>query len=277
MTDKILIIGGGTRLLEAAEAFKAHNIVPEIFDGSKPLKSAIEASDLVLLGIPASTDDTWVNTENGPEISLCDIAMLAGKKVPVIGGRLSERVKALFDIYSVRWADYADCEEFELLNAVPTAEGAIQIAMEEYPFTIHSSPVIITGFGKVARALALRLKALGAHVTVCARRKEAGAEAESMGFSYIPFELLPERVSSCRILFNTVPAKVIGKNILSLMNSRQGIIDLASKPGGVDLDCARSMGINVIWALSLPGKVAPVTAGEIIQKTVMNIAEDFRL
>ena len=49
------------------------------------------------------------------------------------------------------------------------------------------------------------------------------------------------------------------------------IIDLASKPGGVDMDAARDLGVKVIWALGLPGKVAPVTAGNIIKETICNI------
>ena len=267
MTCKFLIIGGGIRLEKAKDAFIKNGHYATIYTGNEPLKTAIEAHDAIILGLPCSKDDKWVNTENDLSVSLRDVAQMCGKDKIVLGGKMSERVKALFDVYSVRWADYADFEEFEISNAVPTAEGAIQIAMEEFPFTIHSSRILITGFGKVAKALALRLKALGAHCTIIARKSTARAEAESLGFKTGDFSFLPEEVKNCDILFNTVPAKVIGRNVLNSMNSTQGIIDLASKPGGVDLDMARSLGINVIWALSLPGKVAPVSAGKIIQKT----------
>ena len=277
MTERILIIGGGIRLKKAGEAFNLLGYPVSFYDGSAPLKSAIDSADIILLGIPVSKDGiNLAQEENEAPISLRDIAALAGKNKLVAGGRMSERVKALFDIYSVKWLDYALCEEFEVLNAVPTAEGAIQIAMEEFPFTIHSSNVIVTGFGKVSRALCLRLKALGANCTVIARNPVQRAEAESMGFEAVDYPLLPQKVKACHILFNTVPAKVIGKSVLSNMHSNQGIIDLASKPGGVDLDAATAFGVNVIWALSLPGKVAPKTAGEIIQKTVCNVIDDFR-
>lgn len=276
MTEKILIIGGGIRLKKAGEAFNSLGYPVSFYDGSAPLKSAIDSADIILLGIPVSKDGVnLTQEENEAPISLRDIAALAGRNKLVAGGRMSERVKALFDIYSVKWLDYALCEEFEVLNAVPTAEGAIQIAMEEFPFTIHSSNTIVTGFGKVSRALCLRLKALGANCTVVARNSVQRAEAESMGFEAIDYPLLPQKVKACHILFNTVPAKVIGKSVLSNMHSEQGIIDLASKPGGVDLDAATAFGVNVIWALSLPGKVAPKTAGEIIQKTVCNVIDDF--
>lgn len=277
MTDRFLIIGGGVRLEKACEAFIRKGYIADIYKGTTALKTAVDNADVILLGLPASKDDVYVDTDESMKISLRDIAAMCTKRKLILGGRFSEKVKALFDIYSVRWADYADSEEFEILNAVPTAEGAIQIAMEEFPFTIHSSKAVVTGFGKVAKALAIRLKALGAECTIVARNPSARAEAESMGFKTADFPNLPSEAKNCQILFNTVPALVCDRNVLSQLTPAQGIIDLASKPGGVDLDSAKTFGVNVVWALGIPGKVAPYTAGEIIQKTACNIAFDLRL
>ncbi len=255
MTDRFLIIGGGVRLEKAREAFVLNGYTAEVYKGNTPLKTAIENADVILLGLPASTDDVYVNTDDEMKIPLRDIATLCSGKKLLLGGRFSEKAKALFDIYSVRWADYARSEEFEILNAVPTAEGAIQLAMEEFPFTIHSSSTIVTGFGRVAKALALRLKALGSHCTIVARSPSARAEAESLGFKAVDFSHLPSLAKDCRIIFNTVPALVCDRTVLGQLTPAQGIIDLASKPGGVDLDAAKTFGVNVIWALSLPGNV----------------------
>ena len=52
------------------------------------------------------------------------------------------------------------------------------------------------------------------------------------------------------------------------------LIDLASKPGGVDIEEAGNAGVKTIWALSLPGKVAPISSGEIIARTILNILEE---
>lgn len=277
MTDRFLIIGGGVRLEKACEAFIRQGYAAEIYKGVTALKTAIDNADVILLGLPASKDDVYVNTDEDMKISLRDISALCTKRKLLLGGRFSEKAKALFDIYSVRWADYAASEEFEILNAVPTAEGAIQIAMEEFPFTVHSSKTVVTGFGKVAKALSVRLKALGSECTIVARSPNARAEAESMGFKAVDFSHLPALAKNGQILFNTVPALVCDRSVLSQLTPAQGIIDLASKPGGVDLDAAKTFGVNVVWALGLPGKVAPATAGEIIQKTACNIACDLRL
>ena len=44
--------------------------------------------------------------------------------------------------------------------------------------------------------------------------------------------------------------------------------------GGVDFEAAKAFGVKVIWALSLPGKIAPVTSGAIIKDTIMNIIKE---
>lgn len=277
MTDRFLIIGGGIRLEKACEALVSKGYTAEVYKGLTPLKTAVDNADIILLGLPMSKDDVFIETDGDMKISIRDIAAMLTKKKLLLGGRLSEKTKALLDIYSVRWADYSKSEEFEILNAVPTAEGAIQIAMEEFPFTIHSSKTVVTGFGKVSKALALRLKALGSDCTVVARSAKSRAEAEAMGLAAADFSQLPTLAKSCHILFNTVPAMVCDRSVLSHLSPAQGIIDLASKPGGVDLDAAKTFGVNVIWALGLPGKVAPATAGEIIQKTACSIARELKV
>lgn len=64
---------------------------------------------------------------------------------------------------------------------------------------------------------------------------------------------------------------ILNEPMLKHIDKHTLIIDLASRPGGVDFEAAKRLGLNVNWALSLPGKVAPITAGKIIYKTVCNI------
>ena len=52
------------------------------------------------------------------------------------------------------------------------------------------------------------------------------------------------------------------------------IIDLSSNPGGVDRNAARRMGLKMIWALSLPGRVAPMTSAEFIKETLYHILKE---
>ena len=76
------------------------------------------------------------------------------------------------------------------------------------------------------------------------------------------------------IIFNTIPSLILNDEILTKVKKDALIIDLASKPGGIDFDAAKSYGLKVIWALSLPGKIAPVSSGAIIKDTIMNIIKE---
>ena len=161
-------------------------------------------------------------------------------------------------------------------NAVPTAEGAVQILLEEMPQTIFGSSIVVLGCGRIGTRMAVLLKALGAHVTVAARDPAARAFAEMLGCRSIPFTALKEAAAQADVLCNTVPAPVVTQGILEAIKPDALVLDLASKPGGVDWDAAQTLGRRVVWALSLPGKTAPVTAGHIIAVTAEHILEERR-
>ena len=80
--------------------------------------------------------------------------------------------------------------------------------------------------------------------------------------------------SSYNLIFNTAPVLIFDRNTLEKLGSETILIDLASKPGGVDFKSAGEIGIKAIWALGIPGKTAPVTAGEIVAETIENIIKE---
>ena len=160
------------------------------------------------------------------------------------------------------------------MNAVPTAEGAIECAMANTPFTLNESRCMVIGYGRIGKLLSQKLRALGANVTATARRHSDIAWIKSHGFDACRTQELAEKIGECDIIFNTVPHCVLDFKALSVTKPNVLIIDLASRPGGVDFETAKELERRVIWALSLPGKVAPYTAGRIIKDTIMNIIEE---
>ena len=190
------------------------------------------------------------------------------------GGRVDEETRALAGERGLTIHDYFAREELAVANAVPTAEGAVQLAMEHLPVTIHGSRVLVVGFGRVGRMTAQRFGALGARVSVAARKYDQLAWAQTMGFGAEELGHLSGWLCGYDLVVNTVPAQVLGRAELEDLRRDCLILDLASKPGGVDLAAAGELGLTVIWALALPGKVAPVTAGAAIKSTIYNMLRE---
>jgi dipicolinate synthase subunit A len=69
------------------------------------------------------------------------------------------------------------------------------------------------------------------------------------------------------VIINSVPSVIFNAASMKKIRADCLLIDLASKPGFEDMT-------GVIHALSLPGKVSPVTAGYIVADTIMNILEE---
>ena len=171
--------------------------------------------------------------------------------------------------------DYFAREEFAVANAVPTAEGALAIALNELAVTLNGSQALVVGFGRIGRLLAKSLSALGAHTTVSARRADDFAWIRALGYDCADSTQLRDYFAKHKpvVIFNTVPSRLLGRAELELVGDDSLIIDLASNPGGVDIQAAGALGRRVIWALSLPGKSAPLTAGRIIADTICDWAE----
>ncbi|MCQ2559512.1 MAG: hypothetical protein MJ157_02175 [Clostridia bacterium] len=151
-----------------------------------------------------------------------------------------------------------------ILNSVPSAEGAIALAMQETDVTIHNSRILICGLGRIGLTLARILRNMDAQVTVAVSNSSQKARAWSMGLEWVDFAHWD--LTGFDLIFNTVPALVLDASALEQCSGV--IIDLASAPGGTDFAKASQLGIKAILAPGLPGKYAPRTAGRILAQIV---------
>ena len=279
---KLSVIGGDARQSAAArkleeQGFKCSLFGTEVFEGQslcRDLAECLKDTNAVILGVPFSNDGHRVNCKS-PDyaISLRSLYERLAPRSLMLGGKVTPEAQSQAALYGVRFLDYLEREEVNIHNAVPTAEGAIEIAMRELLVTLFGSRSAVLGYGRVGRALAERLKALGSDVTVAVRRERDAAWCKASGLKTLGYSSLAD-LRGFDVIFNTVPARVLGSAELADIGSASLIIDLASKPGGVDMDSARELGCRVIWALSLPGKVAVRTAGEIIADSVLSILRE---
>ena len=170
--------------------------------------------------------------------------------------------------------NYFEREELAVKNAVPTAEGALEIAIRELPVTIFGAEVLITGFGRIGKLLVRYFSALGAKVSAAARKYGDMAWIEAYGARAVNFNTpgeLDTAIKRADIIINTVPSIIFDRKRLTLIKTGALFIELASVLSAEDEALAADRGIKLIWARSLPGKTAPITAGHIIADTIGNI------
>lgn len=258
---KITVIGGDKRLRVAAEilsnSFNVDTLALYPDDGGD-----IKNSDVLLLPVPSTRDKKTVFAP------LCDHTVLLSEIAEQTSGD-QLILSCGYTFQDRKCIDYGALDSYSLLNAVPTAEGAIKLAIEHTPFTLWKSRVLVIGFGRVGKILSERLKAFGCHVTVSARKTSDFALIDVFGMEYINTERLTEAPLDFDIIFNTVDKKVIDTAGLERCKAKL-IIDLSSL-GGLDYSAAESMGITAFKAPGLPGVTAPETAGKILARTVTEL------
>lgn len=276
MNRKIVFIGGDHRQTVALSLLSEKYEVAAVgFDGFsgelgnavrvEELEKAVNGAFAVVLPLPYTRDKLHIFAPLcSSEILVEDVLAAAVPTARIYGGMLDDYITAR----ARNAVDYYESEELQIMNSVPTAEGAIAIAMEELPITLFDAKAVVIGFGRVAKLLAHRLCSLGVKVTVCARREDDRAYARAYGYDTVDFGVLGEAMGEADVIFNSVPHHVITPDMYRYIRHGTPLIDLASRPGGLDFERAKQYGLNVIWALSLPGKVAPVTAGRIIADTL---------
>lgn len=161
--------------------------------------------------------------------------------------------------------DILDDEYFTIMNTIPTAEGAIQKAIELTNFNIDKSNVMVLGFGRVGKTLCYKLKNLGANVYAEARKEKDLAWINVYGYTPVKFEDISKKICKMDIIFNTIPELILDKSRLVLLSKETLIIDLASKGIGVDWESANKIGINATKYLGIPGKIASDFEGDLIK------------
>ena len=220
----------------------------------------VALADYILLPLPLDAART----------PLAELLRAAKPGAVALGGRLSVQAKTIAQKAGVELAR----PELTVYNAIPTAEGCIGILLAERTRTLWGTNLLLLGFGPVGQALGARLAALGANVTVCARRAEQRALAESLGLRGAELARLAALAPAFDTVVNTIPAPVLTEPVLAALRPGSLIVDLASKPGGTDFAAAQRLGCKAIHALSLPAACAPDTAGEAVARTVLTILRE---
>lgn len=282
MNNSFGILGGDKRQLYLAESLADDGCDVyisgfELSAGTQslcelPQDKLMQKCGNIILPLPVSTDGRTLNAPYSENEIIVDddfVAALANKNV--FGGMMSRLTSKNDKWESVNWEDYYLREDFAVNNAIPTTEGAIALAIQNYDGMICGSSCLVTGFGRIGKTLTRILVGMGAKTYTAARKPKDLAYIRSMGA--VPLRY-PQIRRHFDIIFNTVPDLVIDSTIVNFQDPDTLMIELASAPGGIDRRGAVLKDIKVIDAPSLPGKFSPKAAGFFIKEAVYNMLEE---
>lgn len=288
MLNKIAIVGGDLRIVTLAKMFAKEDYevytyglenAEEIKNveniiSCDSIKEATKNVEIVISSIPFSSNGKEVNAPfSEKKISVIELLDNLNAKI-LIAGSIKHDIYEMVDNEHTEIIDIMKREELAVLNTIATAEGAIQIAIENTTRVLHGSKALILGFGRIGKVLAKKLEGLSVDVTCSARKIEDFAWIRTFGYEAVNTNQLADELGNFDIIINTIPYIVLNENNLKYVNKDALLIDLASNPGGIDQNVAKDLNLKFIWALSLPGKIAPVTSAEFIKKTICNILDE---
>lgn len=279
----LIVLGGDARHIQVmktmaakgvtitAVGFTKNDITIENVQHRSLSYTNFETADAILLPVAGVDNDGKIALHNHTETITLTAEILANtpESCLIFSGAANQTLRQIVGEADRTLIPIFERDDVAIANAIPTAEATLQIAMENTNITMHDANVTITGFGRIGTIMAHLFHQVGANVTVVARKDADLARIKSLTYEAKSTSQLTQALTESDIIINTVPALILDKTALEYIPSDSLIIDVASKPGGIDFDAANLLDIQTIHALGLPGKVAPVTAGNIIAEVIM--------
>lgn len=286
---RIAVLGGDRREAAAARYFLGqgaqvhlagmrHDEALERATFFASAAAAVESCHGILTPVRGMDDDCRLYVEPGaPGVRLDDEVFRRVEPGAVfVVGQVGRGFRRLAAQYGVSYREILARSDFAILNSVPTAEGAIQIAMAESPLTLAGNVSLVLGHGRTGSTLARTLDGMGARVMVASRDPGELAHIGVNGYQAVPFDQLDAAIGHAEFIFNTVPAPVLTREILERIKPGAVIVDIASEPGGTDFQACGELGIRATHALGLPGKAAPETAGHVLGAVAERVIAEFQ-
>ena len=188
----------------------------------------------------------------------------------VIGGAFTDKWTQYLQMHEITYFDLMKEEKVAQKNAYITAEATVAEILKYSDYSICGQKIIVCGYGRCGKCVADLLAAIGAKVTVLARSAKARRAARCDGHEAVDFSYGPEEVYGTHTIVNTVPAQVIREPMIQEMHRDTVIIDIASRPGGVDLVAAERREIKVVAALGLPGLYTTKSSAKVFADAIID-------
>ncbi|MGI5998504.1 MAG: dipicolinate synthase subunit DpsA [Lutispora sp.] len=277
--EKILILGGDERLAELSKLLRYkdytistyghENLREKNIKEYESLEEAIADNKIIIGPVPFNNGQKINMKLSNKTVLIDDLVKLIKSDKMLYLGYPDKFFIDLAASKGIQYQDYNIDENYQIYNAAITAEGAISIILKERNITIHDSRILLLGYGRIGKILSDYLKVFNDNLYVAARKNTDITWININGCKGIRLDVIDSIIEDIDLVINTIPFKVLSYSSIDKMDKNSLIIDLASKPGGLDHDFAREKGIKTIHALGLPGKTAPKSAAKAILDTIL--------
>ena len=288
MKNRYLVLGGDLRNIKLAGMLAddgnrvysfGQDRSDEILDDGRiekctSLKTAMEKAQVIIGPVPFSSNEDFINAPFAHDKIMIDDLMKTNKGKIFISGSIKDDLKKKLDEKYMEVIDIMKRDDLAILNTIATAEGTIEVAIKNTDKILQGSRVLILGFGRVGKIVANKFSKMSALVTCAARKVSDLAWIKAYGYNSLNINDMLYDLKEFDIIINTVPQTILSERELKHIDAEALLIDLASSPGGIDGKMAKSMGLNFIWALALPGRIAPSSSAKFIKDTVYTIIEE---
>lgn len=241
------------------------------------LEAAVHTSDCVIGPIPLTKDGVGLNQDsNNDPLTISLLVNLLEPGQLFLAGCIPDNFLDALKDKGVSAHDLMTDNFLAVYNTISTAEGAVCEAIKSSPINLHHSSCAILGYGKCGRMLLHYLKGMFCRVSVYSNQEEELYSASTIADRADYITGFKNHAGEFDFIFNTVPARIITSGILNKMRPLATIIDIASAPGGVDYESARSLDICAVHCLGLPGKYSPLSSAKSIKTVVENYVRNFK-
>ncbi len=272
MEKTVAVLGGDRRsaLLAKLLLDDGFEVCTWGLDAVNPAEfSSAVGAQVILLPIPLSRGGKLTDSE----VSVKELFSHLSSEQTIFAGGIRTDDYICAASRGLKLIDYMDREDFTVRNVVPTVEGALELALGALPVTLHGTHCLVLGYGRIGKLLSHHLRALGARVSVAARKMSDLAWIEAYGYEGLHSACLSGKIGEFRVVFNTVPHLLLGEALLSELRRDCVLIELASAPG-FDAAAAEALGLRVVPGGGLPGRCAPETAAAAMKQIVLESLEE---
>ncbi len=264
MTKTITVVGGDERTLRMVKILCSMGYEVQTM-GLYPKDQEtcdLAKATIVLLPYPYAVKDECIQTQTDLILEAKEVlAKLPEHAVVIAGmGLEGDDLQEIIKQKALTVFLYASAKSFLQANTDISAEAAVYEAMQRFEETVDGMEMLVMGYGLFGRALAKRLQALGAKVTVCVRRESVLNQVTKEGMRGLLIEELEGHAPKVQMVLNTIPARVLSEDFLQLLPKKAVILELASAPYGFDRQVADRYGIASYILPALPAKYAPQSA-----------------